>query len=214
MIARNDTCRAWPAAGRRPVIAACLAMSLLAVAASGQTTRPADANAPTAASPAEIGRAIDRGTAYLLASQNADGSWGSARRTKDLNIYAPVPGAHHAFRTAVTALCTWALIEAGGDTPQVRAAIDRGEAFLLDNLPKVRRGAPAAIYNNWTHAYSIQALVRMLREPAADSARRHVGDKMVRSRFRREHQSARGQRSETASSTTDFESALSATAPP
>ena len=53
-----------------------------------------------------------RGAAFLLGSQNADGSWGSARRTKDLNIYAPVPGAHHAFRLAVTSLCVKAMIEA------------------------------------------------------------------------------------------------------
>ena len=59
---------------------------------------------PTPA-PADLQRAIDRGIEFLLADQNQDGSWGTPERTKDLNIFAPVPGAHHAFRTAVTSLC-------------------------------------------------------------------------------------------------------------
>src|SRR6516165_5688428 len=56
---------------------------------------------------------IRRGVEFLLKDQNKDGSWGSAHRTKGLNIYAPVPGAHHAFRTAVTAMCVTALLESG-----------------------------------------------------------------------------------------------------
>ena len=64
--------------------------------------RPAPVAMPA---PASIQQAIDRGIQFLLTDQNPDGSWGSAERTKDLNIFAPVPGAHHAFRTAVTSLC-------------------------------------------------------------------------------------------------------------
>ena len=63
--------------------------------------------------------AIQRGVAFLLRDQNKDGSWGSAERTKGLNIYAPVPGAHHAFQTAVTSLVIAALIETGGDGADV-----------------------------------------------------------------------------------------------
>ena len=59
---------------------------------------------------AEITAAIERGVAFLLKNQNADGSWGSPERTKNLNIAAGI-GSHHAFRTAVTALCVSALIE-------------------------------------------------------------------------------------------------------
>ena len=58
----------------------------------------------------EITAAIERGVAFLLKDQNIDGSWGSPERTKDLNIIAGI-GSHHAFRTAVTALCVSALIE-------------------------------------------------------------------------------------------------------
>ncbi len=109
----------------------------------------------------EVERAISRGVAFLLKDQNRTGSWGSPHRTKGLNIYAPVPGAHHAFRTAVTALCIAALIEVDSDRSDVREAIQRGEAWLFQHLPKLRRATPDALYNVWGHAYAIQALVRM-----------------------------------------------------
>ena len=51
-----------------------------------------------------IDESIELGIAFLVADQNENGSWGSARQTKGLNIYAPVPGAHNAFRAAVTAM--------------------------------------------------------------------------------------------------------------
>ena len=77
---------------------------------------------PTAA---EVDAAIRRGVEFLLKVQEKDGSWGSPRNTKGLNIYAPVPGAHHAFRAADTALCYAALFEVGGDSEEVRRALDR-----------------------------------------------------------------------------------------
>ena len=63
---------------------------------------------------------IQRGLDFLIGYQNSDGSWGNPTRTKGLNIYAPVPGAHHAFRTATTAMCIMALIESGSETPDKR----------------------------------------------------------------------------------------------
>lgn len=117
-----------------------------------------------------IEQSIQRGVEFLLKSQNRDGSWGSARRTKGLNIYAPVPGSHHAFHGAVTALAVSALLETGGS--QADQAVDRGEAWLVANLPRVRRAEPAALYNCWTHAYGLQALVRLAHRHAAHPARR------------------------------------------
>ncbi|OHB65930.1 MAG: hypothetical protein A2V70_03055 [Planctomycetes bacterium RBG_13_63_9] len=119
----------------------------------------------------EIDGSIRRGVGFLLGRQNKDGSWGSARRTKGLNIDAPVPGAHHAFRSAVTALCISALIEVGGDDPRVTAAIDRGEACIFEHLPTVRRATPEVFYNTWSHAYAIEALVRMLQRQPDDGPR-------------------------------------------
>jgi Prenyltransferase and squalene oxidase repeat len=121
--------------------------------------------------PKVLETAISRGVAFLLKDQNKDGSWGTAQKTKGLNIYAPVPDAHHAFRAAVTALCVMALIEVGDDSAQVRKAIERGEAWLLKYLPKLRRASADTLYNIWGHAYGIQALVRMHQRLPKDQER-------------------------------------------
>ena len=52
------------------------------------------------------------------------------------------------------------------------AARTAAEAWLFEHLPKVRRATPDAFYNDWTHAYSIQALVRMLGRKPHDADRR------------------------------------------
>ena len=51
--------------------------------------------------------------AFLLKDQNKDGSWGSPRWSGGVDV-DPVPGSHHSFTTAVTALCMEALLDAGG----------------------------------------------------------------------------------------------------
>lgn len=112
---------------------------------------------------ASVDEAIEKGVAFLLADQNKDGSWGSPRQTKGLNIYAPVPGSHEAFRTAVTAMAVTALIESGlADEPgEVADSLEQGELYLLEHLPKIRRATAIAIYNVWTHAYGLRALADM-----------------------------------------------------
>ena len=136
------------------------------VASDGNEThvpKPVPVAMPEAAN---IQQAIERGVQFLLADQNQDGSWGTPERTKDLNIFAPVPGAHHAFRTAVTSLCISALIEVNSSNSGVPQAIDRGEHWLFENLPILRRADEVAIYNVWGHGYAIHALVRMYRRHA------------------------------------------------
>ena len=116
-----------------------------------------------------VGKSIDRGIYFLLGNQNKDGSWGTPRNTKGLNIYAPTFHSHYAFRLAVTALCTSALIEAGGETPQARAALKDSEAYLLEHLPKLRRATADAMYNVWAHGYGLQALVRLRTREKAEA---------------------------------------------
>jgi hypothetical protein len=132
--------------------------------------------APQPPTPEALEAAIGRGVAFLVKDQNKDGSWGSAQRTKDLNIFAPVPGAHHAFRAAVTAMAVSALIQTGAaeQDEATRRSLERGEAWLLENLPKVRRADGVAIYNVWTHAYGIQALVDMHRRSSDGEQRERL----------------------------------------
>jgi hypothetical protein len=109
----------------------------------------------------QVQSGIDRGVAFLLKTQNKDGSWGNPTNTKDLNIYAHVPGSHQAFRAAVTALCISAIIETKPPGDEAKQALERAEAWLIENLPKVRRQDAILLYNVWAHSYGIQALVRM-----------------------------------------------------
>ena len=109
----------------------------------------------------EIQRSLDRGCTFLLKNQNSDGSWGSARQTKGLNIFAPVPGSHRAFRLAVTALSLSALLEIKDSDKNYSKCIKRAENYLLEKLPQLRRASPMALYNVWSHSYGLQALHRM-----------------------------------------------------
>jgi len=125
---------------------------------------------------------IQRGLDFLIGYQNSDGSWGNPTRTKGLNIYAPVPGAHHAFRTATTAMCIMALIESGSETLETKRSLTRAEQWLLTYLPRLRRATPTAIYNVWGHAYSIQALVRMHRHHDDEAMRERLVE-LIESQF-------------------------------
>jgi len=148
----------------------------LACGCARLASTPPSAPKPRALAPPPaqaIQAAMRRGVDFLLRRQNRDGSWGSARRTKGINIYAPVPGAHHAFRAAVTSLCVSALIESGDRRPETLRAVALGARWLEENLADVRRATPRAIYNNWAHAYGIQALVRLLAREQ-DSTRRRA----------------------------------------
>jgi hypothetical protein len=142
--------------------------------------RPKPVTPPTTEA---LNKSIERGVAFLLKDQNKDGSWGTPQRTKGLNIYAPVPGAHHAFRAAVTALCVLALIEVGGDRKDVRRAVERGEAWIMENLPRLRRATADALYNVWGHGYGIQALVRMHQRLPQDAERRRKIEALIRTQY-------------------------------
>ena len=79
----------------RPFVSLFLALSSLAFAQE----KPAELPEVTTAS---LNASIRRGVDFLIAHQNSNGSWGSAAHTKDLNIYAPLPGAHQAYRAGAS----------------------------------------------------------------------------------------------------------------
>lgn len=113
--------------------------------------------------PETVAGSIRRGVDYLLASQNPDGSWGGPTRTKGLNIYAPLPGAHHAFRAGSTGLALAGLIDAADPRPEAKKAISRAAAWVEKELPKLRRADQTTTYNAWGHAYGLRALTRLHR---------------------------------------------------
>lgn len=102
------------------------------------------------------------GIDFLIASQNKNGSWGSPTKTQQVHIYAPVPGAHHAFGTATTAPAIAVLCELEQTRPDAKESIERGQAWLLEHLPdSLFRALKDVMYNVWGHGYGIQALVRL-----------------------------------------------------
>ncbi|MDZ4657167.1 MAG: hypothetical protein SH868_06260 [Bythopirellula sp.] len=126
---------------------------------------------PTAA---EITQSIKRGVDFLLETQLKSGAWGRSGSSKYYTIWAPVPGAHHAYRLGTTALAVMALVEAsplfsGAEQEKIEASIERAQAWLLEQGSDLRRSAPDmyddyfghALYNVWGHAYGIQAAVAL-----------------------------------------------------
>ncbi|GAA5482130.1 hypothetical protein [Haloferula sargassicola] len=135
-----------------------LAVSLLAFAVLHAEERPhAEVTAETVAA------SITRGVDFLVAKQNANGSWGGPTRTKGLNIYAPLPGAHHAFRAGASGLALAGLIDSHDDRPATREAIRKGGEWMAEHLPKLRRADQTTTYNVWGHSYGLRALVRLHR---------------------------------------------------
>lgn len=129
--------------------------------------------------PSEIQRSLDKGCDFLLERQNPDGSWGSARQTKGLNIFAPVPGSHRAFRLAVTALSISALLEIKKEDQNYSKCIRKAEKYLLEKLPQLRRASPMALYNVWSHSYGLQALHRMHELSSTSQRKAEIEDVMV-----------------------------------
>jgi hypothetical protein len=127
--------------------------------------------APVAPTPQE---AMRRGVDFLVASQNPNGSWGGPTNTKGINIYAPVPGAHHAFRAGTTGLAIAGIAKSNDERPEVLAALAKAETWLFDELPKLRRADPTTTYNVWGHAYGLRALTALaLRHPAGEARTRY-----------------------------------------
>ncbi|MGD7654586.1 MAG: hypothetical protein ACQCXQ_15315 [Verrucomicrobiales bacterium] len=116
---------------------------------------------PAAGLDVKLDDAIRRGVDFLVADQNKNGSWGSATRTKGLNIYAPLPGAHHAFRAGTSGLALSGLVDAADPRPEAEAAIERAAKWTAAELPKLRRADQTTTYNSWGHAYGMKAMVRL-----------------------------------------------------
>lgn len=112
---------------------------------------------------------VRRGVDFLIAAQNENGSWGGPTRTKGLNIYAPLPGAHHAFRAGASGLALSGLIDSGDTRPETLAAIAKGGAWMASELPKLRRADQTTTYNAWGHAYGMRALARLYKTAKSDA---------------------------------------------
>ena len=92
--------------------------------------------------------------------------------TKGLNITAPIPGAHHAFRAGSTGLALEGLLLSGDRRPETVAAIEKAEEWFLKELPRLRRATVSTMYNVWGHSYGIKALAELYKYRDGDEAKR------------------------------------------
>ncbi|MBC8127487.1 MAG: hypothetical protein H8M99_10145 [Gloeobacteraceae cyanobacterium ES-bin-144] len=134
--------------------ASCLALAALAGFAVADEL-------PQQATLENIDASIRRGVDFLVTHQNSNGSWGNATRTKDINIYAPLPGAHHAYRAGSSGLALSGLLDSGDARPEVLASIEKAAAWTASELPKLRRADQTTTYNVWGHAYGLRAITRL-----------------------------------------------------
>lgn len=149
---------------------AILALMLLAApAAPSGDTSPAGVDAKAGATgKAEEKSAVQRAreavkaaVAFLLETQNKDGSWGRSSQRSPYRIYCPVPGGHRSFRGASTALVLTALLDAPGKEKRLIDARKRGMAWLIENA-RVKRSHGEELYNCWPHAYGLKCIARYL----------------------------------------------------
>lgn len=157
------------------VLASCLLAPASNLLADDAAARAAPVSVPPTPAPAvdtepegkvaaaaSIPEAISKGVAYIVKSQNPDGSWGTGRVTRGYEVYSSIPGSHDAFRVATTALCVMALREVGE-----KEAHKKGLEYLIEH-GEARRDTGDLIYNTWAHTYALQALAMEMRDNSQD----------------------------------------------
>lgn len=168
-------------------LAATLAMSV-AIGCKTTPSKPTplsdNTSDPIRARPS-VEQAIDEGIAFLIKTQNPDGSWGTGVQTRGTEIYSMVPGSHDAYRVGTSGLATMSLGEAirkGRKAPRLDAAYQRGLAYLMKH-GEARRDNGPILYNTWAHIYGLQALALELQHrpsPALKAAAEFQLDQMKR----------------------------------
>ncbi|MAW61020.1 MAG: hypothetical protein CMJ94_09305 [Planctomycetes bacterium] len=102
--------------------------------------------------------AIAGGVQWLVKNQNEDGSWGSHRSPRPIEVLADIPGSHNAFRVATTGLCVMALMDSGMEADAaVAKALSRGVDALIAQH-EVKRANDMEHYSVWAFGYGLRAL--------------------------------------------------------
>ena len=134
---------------------------LVSAAATAQAGALQPLAVPPEAPSAAAEEARRRGIAYLLKSQNEDGSWGRFESARPWEVYLGSVASHRAFRAATSALCVLALLGPAQRDTEVQQALERGLHYLLEE-PPLYRATGEVLYNVWGHGYVLQAMSAVL----------------------------------------------------
>lgn len=112
----------------------------------------------------EVLSSVQRGVAFLLKDQNADGSWGGARAaiyTFTGDVWSN-PDTHRSWRVATTGLACLALLHSS-ETDASQRAIRRGVDYVMNNFD-VGRPNEWDTMNCWAYIYALQVFAETIRE--------------------------------------------------
>jgi hypothetical protein len=118
-------------------------------------------------SEAEVRGAEKRALVYLLAHQEADGSFGSPRNGSFNDLWSN-PETHRAWIAGTSGLAVMALL---GEGPEAEAALRRGVEALVA-LSDLKRVSDWDMDDVWGYVYGLQALARVLQDPRFARAER------------------------------------------
>ena len=123
----------------------------------------------------DVDACVEKAINFLLSKQRPSGCWGAPTKTKKLNIYSPMPNSHISYimgttGLAVSSLCEWENKAPKSVRDKIAPAIEKGQAWMIENLPTFRRSSYETTLNNWGHIYSLSALSRLyVRAEKADN---------------------------------------------
>lgn len=147
-----------------------------------QTAAPPEAfvaSTPPAMAPATVEavaqaqKVIEAGTAFLIETQNPDGSWGGFSKPMIYDQSWSNPETHRSWTIATTGLVCMALMDLP-ESSRTEAALLHGIDYLTSS-PKLKRPSDWDTDNTWGYVYGFAALVKAAGHPRLGQGNRKIG---------------------------------------